>query len=341
MMAGRPQNRTLLMLPFSRFPSLPVEIVNALPPQGLSVRIPSVAFYFADCVQSAPRSVRIRYDVAFHLEWAHNVAAALTLETEAHPRMWRCLFECIEFLESFVSRDNFFVEAVNRSVAPVSFRSLTEQLRRVHEFSPAELTSHQDYPSAVTVAWAVVNPGTGSLIPPTTSSPLPPLMSHRTPSVVSLVAILSSPSQSSPLEAMISDVQLRVEHVLSPLQATEAIRVNGWRVRDLVELLIAKLGAVEAKERSGAGELRNLKERLVIAETKVTTLLEVTERSRERAPARLVARRQDVARRSDRTERDEYNEYDRDDGRDDYRDGTGYSGGARRYPVEKHRWYDG
>ena len=41
MMAGRPQNRTLLMLPFSRFPSLPVEFACALPPQGLSVRIPS------------------------------------------------------------------------------------------------------------------------------------------------------------------------------------------------------------------------------------------------------------------------------------------------------------
>ena len=41
MMAVRPQNRTLLMLPFSRFPSLPVEIASDLPPQGLSVRIPS------------------------------------------------------------------------------------------------------------------------------------------------------------------------------------------------------------------------------------------------------------------------------------------------------------
>ena len=67
MIAGRPQNRTLLMLPFSRFPSLPVEVVNALPPQGLYVLIPSVAFYFADCVQFAPESVRIRYDVAFLL----------------------------------------------------------------------------------------------------------------------------------------------------------------------------------------------------------------------------------------------------------------------------------
>ena len=237
--------------------------------------------------------------------------------------------------------DFFFVEAVNSFLAPVSIRSLTGQLRRVHEFFPAELTSRQDYSSGVTVAWAVADPGTCAFIPPSTSSPLPPRISHRTPCVVSPMATSSSPSHSSPLDSVISDVQIRLEPVLSPVQATEAIRVNGWRVRDVVELLVAKLGAVEAKEHSGAMDIRNVKERLVIAETKVTTLLDVTERSRERAPARLVARRQDVARRSDRTERDEYDVYDRDDEREDYRDGTGYSGESRRYPVEMRRRSDG
>ena len=340
MMAGRPQNRTLRMLPFSRFPSLPVEVLNALPPQGLSARIPSVAFYSADCVQSPLESVRIRYDVAFLLEWAHNVAASLTLEKEARARMWRCSSACIEFLERFMSLDDFFVEAVNRFVVPVSFRSLSRQLRRVHEFSSAELTSRQNYSSGVSVAWAVVNPGTGSLIPPSTSSPLPPRMSHRTPCVVSTVATSSSQSHSSPLETVISDVQLRVELVLSPVLPTEALRVNGWRVGDVVELLVAKLGAVEAKERSGAVELRNVKERLVIAETKVTTLLEVTKRSRDRGTSRPAPRRQEAARRSDRTERDEYDDYDRTDARDDYRDDTGYTGGARPYPAEKRRRTD-
>ena len=95
MMAGRPQIRTLLMLPFSRFPSLPVEVTSALPPQGLSVRIVLVASYFANCVQSAPESALIRYDIAFLLEWAHSVAAAFTLDVEAHARVWRCSLECI------------------------------------------------------------------------------------------------------------------------------------------------------------------------------------------------------------------------------------------------------
>ena len=174
MMAGRLQKRTLLMLPFFLFPSLPVEVASALPPQGLSVRIPLVAFYFANCVQSAPESVRICCDVAFLLEWAHSVAACLTLEIEAQARVRRCSPECIEFLERFVSLDDIFVEAVNRFVVPVSFRSLTGTHRRVHKFSSAELTSLQDHPSGFTVAWAVVNPSDGSVIPQSTPSPLPP-----------------------------------------------------------------------------------------------------------------------------------------------------------------------
>ena len=235
-----------------------------------------------------------------------------------------------------MSLDDFFVKAVNRFLVSVSFRSLTGTLRRVHEFSSAELTSRQDYPSGVTVAWAVVNPSDGSMIPPSTPSPLPPRMSYRTPSVVSSVATSSSQTQSSPFETVIPDVQLRGEPVLSSVLANEAFRVNGWRVRDVVELLVTKLGAVESKERSGAVELRNVKERLVIAETKVATLLEVTERSRDRVTFRPAPRRKEAARRSDRAERDEYDDYDRADNRDDYHDNTGYSG-APRYPGEKRR----
>ena len=266
MMVGRPQNRTLLMLPFSCVPLLPVEVPSALPPLSFSVRFPLVAFYFANCVQSTPESVRICYDVAFLLEWAHSVVPAIALEVEAHARVWRCSLQCIEFLERFVSLDDFFVEAVNRFVVPVSFRSLTGTLRRVHEFSLAELTSRQDYPSGVTIAWAVVNRSDGSVIPPSTPSPVPPRMSPRTPLVVSPVATSSSPTHSLPLEAVIPEVQLRGEPVLSSVLSTEAIRVTGWRVRDVVELLVTKLGAVELKERSGAVELRNVKERSVIAD---------------------------------------------------------------------------
>ena len=107
MMAGRLQNCTLRMLPFYRFPPFPVEVVSALPPQGLSVHIPRVAFYFANFVQSAPESVCIRYEVFFLLEWADSFVAAMTLEIETNARVSKCSTECIDFLDRFSSLDDF------------------------------------------------------------------------------------------------------------------------------------------------------------------------------------------------------------------------------------------
>lgn len=104
---------------------------------------------------------------------------------------------------------------------------------------------------------------------------------------------------------MITDDQLQMEPVLSPVLAAEAILVNGWRVRNVVEQLVAKLGEVEAKECNSAVELRDTKERLVMAETKVATLLEVPEPIRDCVSARLAPRRQELARRSERAEREE------------------------------------
>ena len=81
------------MLPFTRFPPPPVEVLGVFPPQGLSVRLPRVAFYFSNCVESTTsESIRIRYEVALLLEWAHSVAAPLTLEIETNARVWKCAF---------------------------------------------------------------------------------------------------------------------------------------------------------------------------------------------------------------------------------------------------------
>ena len=336
MMAGRPQNRTVLMPPCSRFPPLPVEVVGALPPQGLSFHLPRVAFYFANCVQSAPGSLRIRYEVAFLLEWAHSVAAALTLEIETNARFWKCSAECIDFLERFSSLDDFFLEAVNRFVVSVSFRSLVGRLRRVHEFTAAELTTRQDYPSGVTVAWAVMDPNDGSVVPPATSTRVTPLVSHRAPLVPPPVFTSSSPPSHASLETVIPDAHIRTEPMWGPVFASEAVRVSGWRVRDVIDQLVARIGVVEAKGRDVAVELRNTEEQLVIANTKVTTLRDEADRFRDRAPPRLLPRRQDSVRRVDRS--DEYDDYDRADrGRDDYREDGRYYGGSLYAPQKLRR----
>ena len=255
MMAGRLQDRKLLMLPFSRFPPLPVEVVGALPPEGLYVHLPRVAFCFANCVQSAPESVRIRYKVSLLLEWAHSVAAALTLEIETNARVWKCSVECIDFFHLLSSHDDFFVESVNRFVVSVSFRSLVGKLRRVHEFTAAELTTRQDYPSGVTAAWTVIDPNDGSVVPPATSIRVTPPVSHRASRVAPPVVTSSSPPSHSSLDTVIPDAQIRTEPMWGPVFATEAIRISAWRVRDVIDQLVARIGVVEAKEREVAVEL--------------------------------------------------------------------------------------
>ena len=120
-----------------------------------------------------------------------------------------------------------------------------------------------------------------------------------------------------------------------PVFASEAVRVSGWRVRDLVDQLVARNGVVEAIGRDVAVELRNTKEQSVTANTRVTKLREEPDRFRDRAPPRLLSRRQDLARRVDRS--DDYDDYDRADrGRDDYREDGRYYGGSH-YSVEKRR----
>ena len=112
---------------------------------------------------------------------------------------------------------------------------------------------------------------------------------------------------------------------VGPVFASETVRVSGWRVRDIIDQLVARIGVVEAKVRDVAVELRNTKKQLVIANTKVTTLRDEADRFRDRAPPRLLPRRHDSARRVDRS--DDYDEYDcADRGRDDYRDDGRYYG---------------
>ena len=106
---------------------------------------------------------------------------------------------------------------------------------------------------------------------------------------------------------------------MGPVFASEAARVSGWRVRDVINHLVARIGVVEAKGRDVSVELRNTKEQLVIANTKVTTLRGEADRFRDRAPPRLLPRHQDSARWVDRS--DDYDDYDRADcGRDDHRE---------------------
>ena len=92
-----------------------------LPPLSLSVRLRRVAFYFGQLVLSASEVIRKRYERAYVIEWAYEVAAALGLEWGAFRRVWVCDEECFAFLRKFVGFPDFLVNLVDHSVIQVSF----------------------------------------------------------------------------------------------------------------------------------------------------------------------------------------------------------------------------
>ena len=67
-MATRAAHRTGLMIPWSRFPLMPVKVLYAMPPQGLSIRLPHDAYYFSLRVRDESDYVRMRYDAACMIE---------------------------------------------------------------------------------------------------------------------------------------------------------------------------------------------------------------------------------------------------------------------------------
>ena len=54
---------------------------------------------------------------------------------------------------------------------------------------------------------------------------------------------------------MIPDAQFHTEPMSGPVSATEAVRISGWHVRDLLDQVVAGIGVVEAKDRIFAVEL--------------------------------------------------------------------------------------
>ena len=272
-MGTRAANRTSLMISWSRFPLMLVEVLSALPPQGLSVRLPRLAYYFSLRVRDESNDVRMRYDAAFMIECAHSVATALTLEIENNRRVWTCLDECIAFLSRFESLDDFYVDCVGRFVSCVSFRSLVNQLRRVRLLPSTSLVSRFDYPTGATVTWALVNAVDGSIVPPATPTDF---RETRTPiSIASPVTSLSSPP---PLESLIPDEQLRTEPLWAAVFVNEPVRLSDWRVRDVIESLSSRTSASESRVKTLSGDLTEAKHALTISDVKRESLREEIDR---------------------------------------------------------------
>ena len=205
-MGTRAANRTSMMIQWSLFPSMPVEVLSAKPPQGLSVRIPLVAYYFSFRARDESDNMRMRYDAAFITEWAHSGTTALKLESENYRPVWTSSDKCTTFLALVESLDDFYLDSVGRFVSCIFFGSPVVQLRLVRLLPSSSLVSRLYYPSEAAVTWAFFNAVEGSIVPP----PIPTdLRENRTP--ISISSPVASLSSRSPLDVVLPDEQLRTE----------------------------------------------------------------------------------------------------------------------------------
>ena len=218
-MSGNFKDRTRSVVPFDELPEVPMCLAGIIPPRGLAVKSPRVAYYFGATVDTRCKSVEKQYATAYVLEWAHALAAALTLEHVMYNRVWVCEERCVEFLRKFVSFKDFVVDAVGHAVAQVSFRRLVSLLDEARGLSQPYLENRVGCPSALSVSWSVVRPGSSGFVVP-----------------VSRSTVRGGTSRRSPLDLVIADPVLRGSSAWEMAPSGEEVRGSGWPVRDVLEV---------------------------------------------------------------------------------------------------------
>ena len=158
-----------------------------------------------------------RYATSYVLEWAHAVAASLPAEHVVYDRIWVCEERCVEFLRNFESFDDFVVDVVGNEIALVSFRGLVSLLTRARGLWKSFLQSLVDYPSATSVPWALVRPGSSESV-------LPGVRSR----------VRGGAMGRSPLDAIVPDAVLR--SASSWKISGEELRASGWTVRNISDV---------------------------------------------------------------------------------------------------------
>ena len=165
-----------------------------------------------------------RYATSYVLTWAHAVAASLTAEHVVYNRVWVCDERCVEFLLKFGSFEDFVLDVVGHVFASVSFRGLVSLLTRSRGLSKSFLHSRVDYPSATSVSWAIVRPGSSELLFPGVRS-----------------SIRGGAMGRSSLDAVIPDALLRSASSCKMAVSGEELRESGWTVRNILDVLAGRV----------------------------------------------------------------------------------------------------
>ena len=177
------------------------------------------------------------------------MVASLKAEHVVYNRVWVCEERCVELLRKFELFDDFVVDAVGHEIALVSFCGLVSLLTKACGLSKHFLQSRVDYPSATSVSWAFVRPGSSEFVWPGVRSNVRGGAMHW-----------------SLLDVLVPDAVLRSASSWKMAVSGEELRESGWTVRNTLDVLSGRVNRyyslkadAEDKLDTACGEIEALK----------------------------------------------------------------------------------
>ena len=156
-----------------------------------------------------------------------------------------CDSECIEFLRKFIGFHSFFVYYVDHAMTRISFKSLVEELAKNSALSSEYVSYRMDYAIRKSSPYATMSSmRQGFIHVGSVSAGRPPVQSSR---VV--------------LNTVVPDAVYRQDPALSSALTAVPRRTEGWRILNVMEVLVERVNRYYREKESGELELGTLRAR--------------------------------------------------------------------------------
>ena len=242
---GNFEGPTTVVVPFYDFPVVPPVVAGVVPPSNIAVRLPRVAHYFGQTEKSQEPAVRKRYERAYVIEWAHAIAASLGLDLRIVRRVWICDSACIEFLRKIIGFPSFFVNYVSHAVTRVSFKSLVGEPSKTRALSSEYVSYRMDYATRQRSSYAT--------------------MSSVTPGFIKVGSVSAGRPLVQSSREVLDTAFPDAVHLLDPAwsSALNGVprRSEGWKIRDVMEVLLERVNRYYRKKESAEFEVDTLRAR--------------------------------------------------------------------------------
>ena len=240
---GKLVERTTILVPFYDFPVVLPVVAGVFPPLSIAVRLPRVAYYFGQTEKSQEPAVRKRYERAYVIEWAYAIAASFGVDLGIFRRVWTCDSEFIEFRRKFIGFPSFFVDYMDHAMTRVSFISLVDELSKTRALSSEYVSYRMDYATRKRSPYATRSSVTPGFIKVGSVSAGRPLVQYSR----------------EVLDTVFPDAVYPQDPAWSSALTGVPRRSDGWKIRDVMEVLVERVNRYYREKESAEFEMDTLR----------------------------------------------------------------------------------